>query len=236
MFFGATVLGAIGFGIGIVSMPVLLLALDPQSAVVMMNTLALGLELVIVVQSRKHLPFREIGPVGLAGVAGVPIAVFMLASLDIAALRLIIAALILVFAAVTGFNLRIRMVETKAAGIVAGFIVGVILPAFGVGGQLVALYALTRNWSNESTRAAMAFYLLLLDVAAIIGYGIAGLYTTERVSLIGVAIVPVIAGLALGSLIMRRMNERLFRYAALFVIVVSALAVVAREIYSLSTA
>jgi len=148
MFFGATVLGAIGFGIGIVSMPVLLLAIDPQSAVVMMNTVALGLESWIVWHSRRDLPFREIAPVGLAGVAGVPIAVFMLASLDVAALRLTIAALILVFAMVTGFNVRIRTIESRVAGIVAGFIVGVILPAFGVGGQLVALYVLTRYFPD----------------------------------------------------------------------------------------
>ena len=76
------VLSTIGFGIGMASVPVLLLVLDPQSAVVVMNTVALGLETSVVLESRANLPLREIAPIALAGILGVPIGVFILSSVD----------------------------------------------------------------------------------------------------------------------------------------------------------
>ena len=82
----------------------------------------------------------------------------------------------------------------RIVGPMAGFVVGVVMPSFGVGGPLIALFLLTRNWSRQATRASMAFSLLMIDVVSVVGYGVAGLYTQERLVLILVVIVPVIAG------------------------------------------
>ena len=44
MFLGCTALSATGFGIGMVAMPGLLLVLEPQTAVVVLNTVAIAVE------------------------------------------------------------------------------------------------------------------------------------------------------------------------------------------------
>ena len=233
LFIGSTILSTIGFGIGMASMPALLLVLSPQTAVVVMNTVALGLETSVVVQSRKHLPLREMAPIALAGLAGVPVGVFILSSVDSGILRIAISAIIIVLALVTAVDLRVAIPRPRLAGPVAGFVAALSLSAFGVGGPLVALYLLALHWPPLTMRASMAFFLLAIDVVSVLGYAVAGLYTLERWVLIMVAIVPVLVGLNLGTRLVGRMNEALFRHAVIAVTITTSVAIVAREALSL---
>lgn len=233
MFLGCTALSATGFGIGMVAMPGLLFVLEPQTAVVILNTVAIAVEAWVVVQARKDIPFREVLPIAAAGALGVPFAVYILKFADPSVMRIGISALIIALAATAAVNFQRDFPFSKAAGILAGFGVGVVLPAFGVGGPLVTLYLLTRNWERQSIRAAMAFYLFALDVFGIAGYAVAGFYTAERLNLIGVMMIPMIAGLGLGTLILRLMSERVFRYAVVTLIVSSSLMVLVREVASI---
>ncbi len=169
LFLGSTALSATGFGIGMVAMPGLLFVLEPQTAVVVLNTIAIAIEAWIVVQSRKDIPFREVLPIAVAGAVGVPLAVYILKFADPSIMRIGISVLVLMFAAIATVNFQRDFPYSRVVGVLAGFVVGVVLPAFGVGGPLVTLYLLTRNWQRRSVRAGMAFYLLVLDVFAVAG-------------------------------------------------------------------
>lgn len=210
-------------------MPVLLLVLSPQSSVVTMNTVAVGLESWIVLQARHDLSFKKIGPVAGAGLLGVPIGVFILSSTDPSGLRIGISVLVILLTLIVTLNVRGRVPFGQAAGLMAGFVVGIVMPSFGVGGPLIALFLLARNWSRQVTRVSMAFYVLMIDVVSVAGYGVAGLYTQERLVLIIAVIVPVMLGLRLGSLLLVHMNEQLFRRAVISVIFGTSLTVLIRE-------
>ena len=233
LFLGSTALSATGFGIGMVAMPGLLFALEPQTAVVALNTVALAIEAWIVIQARKDIPYKDVLPVVAAGALGVPIAVYILTFADPSVMRIGISILVLLFAALAPVNFQKEFRYTRLAGVLAGFVVGIVLPAFGVGGPLVTLYLLTRNWDKRSVRAAMAFYLFVLDVFGVTGYAVAGLYTVERLTLIALMIVPMLAGLALGAVLLRRMSERVFRRVIVAIIISSSISVLVGELTGL---
>lgn len=233
MFLGCTALSATGFGIGMVAMPGLLFVLEPQTAVVVLNTVAIAIEAWIVVQARREIPFREILPIAVAGALGVPFAVLILKLADPGIMRIGISLLVLISAATATFNFQREFPYSRVVGVLSGFTVGVVLPAFGVGGPLVTLYLLTRSWQRQSVRAAMAFFLLTLDVFGIAGYAVAGFYTAERMILIALMAIPMLAGLGLGALILRLMSERIFRYAVVTLIVSSSVLVLVKEMISL---
>ena len=233
LFLGCTALSATGFGIGMVAMPGLLFVLEPQTAVVVLNTIAIAVEAWVVVQARKDIPFREILPIAVAGALGVPLAVYILKFADPSIMRVGISVLVLMLAATATFNFQREFPYSKVVGVLAGFAVGVVLPAFGVGGPLVTLYLLTRSWQRQSVRAAMAFFLLTLDVFGIAGYAVAGFYTAERLTLIALMVIPMLAGLGLGVLILKLMSERVFRYVVVTLIVSSSALVLVKELASL---
>ena len=233
LFLGSTALSATGFGIGMVAMPGLLFVLEPQTAVVILNTIAIAIEVWIVVQSRRDIPFRDVLPIAAAGALGVPLAVYILKFADPSIMRIGISILVLMFAAIATVNFQRDFPYSRAVGVLAGFVVGVVLPAFGVGGPLVTLYLLTRNWQRRSVRAGMAFYLLVLDVFAVAGYAVAGLYTAERLTLIALMAIPMLAGLGLGAMLLNVMSERVFRYVVVTIIISSSMLVLVREVVSL---
>ena len=253
LFIGSTMFSAIGFGIAMFATPVMLLVLDPQTVVVVVTTWGAGIGVWIVVQARKDILLREILPIVIAGALGVPIGVAILKNADPSSLRIGIAVLILLLAAVSMTNLQksidrldrlevvirifadrtLRLTYARILGIVAGFTVGTVAPSFGVGGQLVMLFLLTSGWPRQSLRAGMALFLQTLATLAVLGFAVSGLYTPARLTLLGIVAIPSLAGLALGALLIRRMNERVFHFAVIAIIIASSIAILVREVASL---
>ncbi len=231
LFFGCAVYSATGFGIAMVAMPIALLAInDPQTAVIVVNTGGLSAGVLIALQARKDIPYKEILPIAAAGALGVPFAVTILKFVDPNIIRIVIAVFILLLAAISLKEFQGEIPYARPLGIIAGFAVGVSLPAFAVGGPLIALFLLTRNLRRQAVRAAMAFYLLVIAAFALVGYTSAGLYNAERLTLIVIVFVPSLIGFALGVLLIKRMNERIFRYVVIGVVVLSSVAVLWPEI------
>ena len=229
MFGGATVLGTVGFGIGISTAPILLLLLDAQTVVVTVNTASLLLFLLIIRQTREHLDMRETLPMAATGLLGVPVGVFVLNAASPTVLRTAIAALILVLTVPAALRWAPTSMP-RLAGPAVGFVVGAMLTGTGVGGPLMALYFLARSRARQEIRGSLALYFLVVEFAGVVGYALSGLFTVERIVLVLVATGPVLLGFGAATLIGRRMDERLFRLSALAVIVVASIVVMAQEL------
>ena len=168
-FAGSTVFSAIGFGIGMVSIPILLLAFDPQTAVVMLNTVEVPLSALMVWQNRRHLERGEMLPIAIAGLVGAFIGAFVLAASAERPLRIAIIALIITLTIVTALNLRGQMPMPRFLGPVIGFIVALLLTALGIGGPLLALYMIARQWKRDAIRGSMSLLFMVVMPTAVLG-------------------------------------------------------------------
>ena len=233
LFAGSIVVSTIGFGMGMVAMPLLLLFLEPQTAVVSLNTVSLPVMALLVLYAREHLVLQGMVPTSVAGLLGTATGVLVLSSATAVALRIGIAALILLLTIVVAFNVSGRVSLPRQAGPPVGFVVGALVASLGIGGPLLVLFMLGQGWRGQKLRASIAFYLMLIVAAGVVGDAATGLYTPERVSLIFIATAPLLVGFGLGSLLVARMNERVFRRAVLAVIAASSLMVLAREVMPL---
>lgn len=233
VFLGALVFSTIGFGIGVTSIPLLLLLLDPQTSVVLINSVSLLMFGLVIWQTRRHIPYRRMLPYAAAGICGVPVGVFFLSSADAALLRIAIAALIIALTLLAVFNRRWTLPESVPVGVGVGFAVSVMLNAFGVGGALMVLALLSRRFSQPALRGSLSLYFLVVEGVGVALYGMAGLITPDRLLLIGVGAAPVALGFGAATLILRRMNERVFRNAVIATIIITSIAVLAREVSGL---
>ena len=237
LFLGCTVYSATGFGIAMVATPIALLAIaDPQTAVIVVNSAGVSAGVLIAIQARKDVPYREIVPIAVAGALGVPIGVLILKYADPNIIRIGIATLILLLAALSLKEFQGEIPYARVLGIVAGFAVGIALAAFAVGGPLIVLFLLARNLRRQSVRGAMAFFLLVISMVGLGFYTYFELYTTERLTLIAIVLVPAFIGFALGGLLIKQMNERIFRYVVLGIIAMSSMAVLLPEIRKMAQA
>ena len=233
MLVGSTVFSTVGFGIGMTTTPFLLLVLEPQTVVVMLNTVSIALFVLIIFQDRAHLRLREMITVSIFGLLGVPVGVLLLNSASASILRITITALIIALTVSLRFGLPTAMTRSRLAGALVGFIVSVLIVSLGLGGPIMVIFMLARGWQRQAIRVSMSFYFLLIQSVSVVGYGVAGLFTWERVVLILIVTAPVLLGFSLATLLLRRMNERRFRQGVVAVIMLTSVVVLGREVLRL---
>ena len=94
----------------------------------------------------------------------------------------------------------------------------------------MAIYAVAQQWPAQKIRTTLAFYFLLSYLGAFVFYGWAGLLHRETLLNIGILIPALVAGLGLASLLIRRINQRIFRYAVAAVVIAGSVMLLSREI------
>ena len=229
---GATVMGTVSFGMGLVVAPILLLFLAPQSVVVVVNSIILVLLSVVLFNTRRHLDLRQTWKLAVSGMVAAPVGVLALSAANPTLLRVLIAVVILFLGALSLFNVRIPLARHRHAGFFFGFLTLLSVATLSIGGPLAAIYVIAQNWSREAMRAALAFFFVTGYAVAFVLYAVVGL--VDRESLLNAALLlpAVAAGFGLATLLVRRLKESVFRYVAIGVIITGSLVLLVREIAS----
>ena len=104
-----------------------------------------------------------------------------------------------------------------------------MLASSGIGSPLIALFLLARRWPRHAVRGSLSFYFILTDLVSVVGYGVAGLITTDRLIVVLVALGPVLTGLKVGRMLVDRLSERMFRLSVVVVTIATSVVVLVRE-------
>ena len=233
VFAGATVMGTVSFGMGLVVAPVLLLFLEPQQAVVVVNAI-IGIVCVFVLaQTRRHLRLRQLLGMAAGGLCAVPLGVLLLSYAPAYLLRIIIALVILALGSLHLFNIQIPMTRRRFSGPVFGFLTSLSIATLSIGGPLAAVYIVAQKWPPDTMRASLAFFFLVVYLPAFGLYAASGLVDTATLANIGLLLPGLVAGFGLATLIVKRINEAVFRYVAIGVIITGSLMLLVREVTSL---
>ena len=230
---GAVIMGTVSFGMGLVVAPVLLLFLAPQASVIIANALISLVLLLVMVQTRRHLPIQRLWGMALGGVLAVPLGVLTLSAANPTALRIIIAVVVLILGILSWFNIQLPLAQRQFAGPVVGFLTALSITTLSIGGPLAAIYIIGQDWSREAKRAALAFFFLVTYGLALLLYSWVGLVDREILVNIGVLLPGVVVGFAVAMALVRRMNEQVFRYVAIGVIILGSLVLLGKELLSL---
>ena len=227
---GATIMGTVSFGMGLVVAPVLLLFLAPKSAIVTVNAIIPILLLFVLLSTWRHLQLRSLAGLAIGGILAVPFGVLVLESANPTVLRIIIGLAILGLGILNLLNIQLPMATRPGAGVVFGFLTALSITTISIGGPLAASYVIAQVWHREQIRAALAFYFICIYVVAFGLYYAIGL--VERDTLVNIALLlPSLAvGFGLGALLARRMNESVFRYVAIGVIITGSLVLLGQEV------
>ncbi|MYC08373.1 MAG: sulfite exporter TauE/SafE family protein [Chloroflexi bacterium] len=240
VFFACTVFSAMGFGIGIVGLPLLFLLFDPATSIILLNVMALPVVILVVLRNREHLRPREIVPIVVAGIVGALIGGWVLAMLDIAEYKDIfgIAVLVVIIALTVGgmFRMPFRMPRASILGPVCGFLVGLFITGIGVGGPLLVLFFISQGWGRQGTRASMALYFIFMGTALIVGYGLNDLYTPARTTLLLASIVPAMLAALLGDRIAKSLTDAVWRRGVIALVLVSSTFGLALKMWNLVAA
>ena len=176
LLFGSFVLSSAGFGIALAASPLMLIILDPKTTVVVINTVSLAVFVFMIVQNRSQVRFREmIFPI-IFGMLGVPFGLLILDFMSSILLGIFISASIIGLGIYVGFYRSHTFISNPSSFNVISFVVGALLTSTGIGGPLMAIAAVSRNWERDSLRGSLPLYYLVVEGTAVSGYIFSGMF------------------------------------------------------------
>jgi hypothetical protein len=215
--------GITGFGGALVMTPPLALLFGPGLAVPTVLLLESVAAAPMLLQTRRQVRWRAIGPILAAACVTLPLGGYVLATADPQALRRAIAAIVIVLSLALLRGWRYTGRQRLGTSIGLGALSGAMAGATSLGGPPVILYLLSGPDSIETTRANLTLFLAAISAAAIAMLWAGGLFGPAA-AWTGLALAPgYYAGLVTGTRVFARFSDTRFRrFTLLLLIAVSA--------------
>lgn len=207
----AFVRGLAGFGMAILLVPVLGLAIPPSEAVVVANWLGLLIGLVGL-QKILGNSERSAFVISALAMAATPVGVWLLAIADPALARMLIALIalgsfILVLLPKRPEHHAPSRLETGGTGITSGLLTGFA----GMPGPPVVPYYLRRQIPAQLARASMMTIFMATSIAGVVAALALGVATWREPTLAGILFPAVLLGNWLGGLAFGKVSDAVWR-------------------------
>jgi len=206
IFIAAMLQGAVGFGFGLVAMPLLALMIDAPSAAALVALSSATLSASMLIRNRKAVHFGEAAGLILAAAAGVPVGVFALAHAPRQALLIGLGFIVSFFSLVSLAQKTPFEIRDRRWRFLAGFSGGVLGGAYNISGPPVVLYGAMRRWPPERFFAVTQAFFLPISLMVMSGHFIAGFWTDDVLRLYAFALPLIIAASLVGARLARRFS------------------------------
>lgn len=222
---GGLITGVTSFGGGLFAIPLMTLFMPIQQAIVI-ACFSFGFAIVLMIFIyRKHLLWREIFILGIAGIPAAPLGTWLLANSDMRFLLIAASCAIFLFLLWQWTMPRLSKKDITLpvwSAWPCGFFGGFMSATVGMGGPPIVFYTYMRHWNKESAiggvSAACGIQLLMI----FFGQWLEGFYTPAVIKLSVIAAVGQCMGLVLAVPLVKRINVLFFRNLVLAMLVLSA--------------
>ena len=203
--------GATGFGAGVVSIPLLLLALPLQVVIPLVTAMGMLASFGQAVHQRRWVDWPALRKLLVPSVVGVAAGLWLFKALDPELLLRSLAVFIIGYALWGYLPHRAARPAPAWLGPLAGALGGFVATVFGgMAGPLYVVYLRTRALDKARFRATMSFALLCLSALRAVGYGGLGFYDARVLWLLAAAIPVVVAAMVAGDRWHARLDEARF--------------------------
>lgn len=229
------VMGLVGFGTGLAALGFWLYVVDPVVAVPLIVICSLATTAFTLKAYRHAISVQRLMPFFLGAVIGVPVGIWLLTGLDPAVFKLGVGLFLIVY---TLFRIVVMPGMTvRLGGRLSDFAVGAGSGLLGglaaIPAPLMTVWCGLRGWNKDEQRAAYQPFNQAIILMAMIGYGYEGLLTRE-LGIISLYCVPAsLAGMALGMMGYKRLDEAQFSRAVLSLLLLSGFMLVSLNIMEL---
>jgi len=214
---GTFVQGLTGFGLALVSVPLLSLLLDVKLAVPVAALFGWLITFPLVYQLRRHVQWRTGVVMAVASLPGSLLGAHLLKLMPA---RWILVAMGVVLIASSVHALRRKAVAHggEPSGVfsaLAGFCSGTLGASVGEPGPPAIAYTSMQPWTADQIKASLVFFFMLQMVGAMAGFWSRGLLTDEVFSLFGWGVPSFLIGLFAGMKAWDLLKARRINYHAI---------------------
>ena len=216
--------GFIGFGSGLLMIPILSYFYSPVFAMVFNIVIEIPATIYLTFVGIKKSNLREITPMMFTMMLTIPFGTIFLVSVDEQIIRTLMSLLLIFFVILIATGWRIKSTITKYVLVLGGVISGLMQGATGMGGPPYVTVLLSKNDSDDVARANILVITSGLVISAIISLYYFGLFTKD-ILLTGAISAPIyVFATYIGTKFFNYSGNKYFRNSSLIALGVVGLA------------
>jgi hypothetical protein len=225
---GGFVNGLTGFGTALTGLPMWMQAVEPLIAAQLASACSVLGHLATLPAMWRAMDWPRVAPMLIAGLVGVPIGTWLLPWISLAAFKLAVGLVLIVYCS---FMLFAAGRVTLAAGgrgaeAVIGFAGGILGGLAGLSGVLPTVWAALKKWPKDERRAMFQAFNMTLLTAMLAASLVQGLMGVRFLLALAVAVPGTLLGSWLGVRLYRRLDDRRFDHVVLSVLLLSGIGLV----------
>ncbi|MGP3956424.1 sulfite exporter TauE/SafE family protein [Nonomuraea sp. 3N208] len=225
VFVGATVQGAVGFGLGLVAAPVLTL-LNPELMPGAIQVVNMTLPLFTLAAEWRRVDWRGLGFAVLGRIPGSVLGALIVVYVSVYTRGIFVAVMVLVAVALTARALSVPRNGVTITS--AGFVSGITGTATGIGGPPLAL--VYQNAKGPQIRATLAMFFFLSAAQSLAILAFVDELPSQALVTGAVLIVPMVLGFMVSGPLRRYLDGGKVRAAVLVVAAASAVALIVQNV------
>jgi len=228
--------GLTGFAAGLVVSGVWLQILSPQQTAMLIACYGVINQSYAVWKLRRAFSFRRIIPFVAGGLIGVPAGTILVGTIDPAAVKFTVGALLICYSAYGLFRPAIKAIASNNAvdsgiGVLNGLLGGLT----GLGGVIVTIWVQLRDWPKDVQRSVFQPVIFTTMAITVLSNLASGSFTFEVAKLFLLGLPALGAGLWIGMRLYGRLDDAVFRKAVLVVLFISGVSLLLTPIVTPET-
>lgn len=227
------VTGLTGFGLALVSTPLLLFVYEPRTVVVLTTIFSLVITVTVVWGSWREARWRLSLALFVPSLLGIVVGAEVLRAVDGDYVRLAVGVVVVLSAGLLIRDVQLPGAGTRWGPVVAGSASGALSTATGLAAPPIVLLLASRGLEKREFRSTSALFFLPMSAFGMAFLSLRGLVQAPHVPL-GLVLAPAaIAGTAIGTVLLKRISEKVFRALTLGLVVLTGTLGVATALWAL---
>jgi uncharacterized membrane protein YfcA len=215
------VTGLTGFGLALISTPILLFVYEPKTVVVLTAIFSIFINAAVVWDSWREARRRLAMALFVPALFGIVVGAVVLGVINPLYIRLGVGAIVIFSAFLLVRDVRLPGASTRWGTLVAGSTSGALATSTGLAGPPIVLLLASRGLPKHEFRGTSALYFLPMSIAGLVVLAVRGLVEAQEVPL-GLLLVPgAIAGKAVGTVLLGHVSEGTFRSLTLGLVILT---------------
>jgi uncharacterized membrane protein YfcA len=228
-----TVSGLTGFGLALISTPLLLFVYEPRAVVVITAVLSIFINLAVVWDSWREADRRVVLALLPPAFVGIVAGAEVLRIVDPIYIRLAVGIVVVFSALLLLRDVRLPGAETRWGTVVAGSTSGALSTSTGLAGPPIVLLLASRGLPKRVFRGSSAMYFFVMSVVGLIVLFYRGLFDGGDVPLMLALVPAAFVGKAIGTAMLGRISESTFRMVTLGIVILTGTLGVATAAWAL---
>jgi uncharacterized protein len=225
--------GMTGFGLALISVPLLLFVYEPRTVVVITAVLSVVINFAVVWDSWRDADRRVVIALLPPAFVGVVAGAELLRVVDPDYIRLVVGIVVVFSALLLLRDIRLPGAQTRWGAVVAGSASGALSTSTGLAGPPIVLLLASRGFPKRVFRGSSALYFLVMSLL-----GLAVLLFRELLEAgdvpLTLALVPAaFLGKFIGTALLKKVSEKAFRVVSLGLVILTGALGVATAAWAL---